>query len=355
MITRRKLLLGGLLVTGGVIAGDVRRIASADTERKVNGTTNGAITGEVNGAKFEAAVIGGGFAGLQAALTLGRACRKVVLFDNGKPRNDSGRPFHNFLGEDGVTQADFFRQVRLQLKNYDLTICGEKVTAVKKTDAGFELTTGDGTVVTSTKVLYAGGVKDELPAIKDIGKFWGKGVYFCPFCSGWEVRGQPLAVFGQGESVATAALTLTGWSKNIVLLDEGNSPIYAETQAKLKKHGIEHIELIKDKIEALSGDTELQSITLASGRVIRLAGLFLQPGEDFKNSILSQLGVHVSPFGLPILHNSGETSVPGFYIAGDASGKAFQAIGAAADGATVAYAVSRALILEAIQFYPALK
>ncbi len=328
LITRRKILLGGLLLTSGLLSSNYKKIARAREAK--------------SGESFEAAVVGGGFAGLQAALTLGRACRKVILFDSGKPRNAGAGPFHNFIGEDGVAQAKLFAQAKEQLSQYDITICTDRVESATKNGALFTLTTAGGLPITSKKVLIATGVKDSLPPIKGLSELWGKGVYHCPFCSGWEVRNKPLAVLGRGDGGANAALTLTGWSKDIVLLTIGEAQISPQRRLMLQ---MQKIEIIEEKVEAIEGSSTLEAILLAGGKKLKRDAIFLQPSENHASPLLTSLGVKFNGWGLPVLDPSGQTSVPGLYVAGDASGKPFQAIGAAADGATAAFALSRELIL----------
>jgi len=331
VISRRKVLLGGLLLSSGLLSSNFKKIARAREAK--------------SGESFEAAVVGGGFAGLQAALTLGRACRKVILFDSGKPRNAVPGSFHNFIGEDGMAQAKLFAQAKEQLNQYDITICNDRVEAATKDGAQFTLTTAGGLSITSKKLLIATGVKDSLPQIKGMSALWGKGVYYCPFCSGWEVRNKPLAVLGTGDGGANAALTLTGWSKDIVLLTGGEGQISPERSKLLKK---QKIDVIEDKIEALEGNSTLAAIVLVGGKKLKRDAIFLQPSENHASPLLTSLGAKLNSWGLPVLNFSGHTSVPGVYVAGDASGKPFQAIGAAADGATAAFAMSRALIFDGL-------
>jgi thioredoxin reductase len=332
VITRRKVLLGGLLLTGGLLSSNYKTIARARAAK--------------SGDNFEAAVVGGGFAGLQAALTLGRACRKVILFDSGKPRNAGSGAFHNFIGYDGVAQAKLFAQAKEQLSQYDITICNDRVEGATVKGALFSLTTAGGLSITSKKVLLATGLKDSLPQIKGMSTLWGKGVYYCPFCSGWEVRNKPLAVLGSGDGGANAALTLTGWSKDIVLLTGGEGQISPEKIKLLKK---QKIDVIEDKIEALEGNSNLTAVVLAGGKKLKRDAIFLQPIENHASPLLTSLGAKLNGWGLPVLNFSGHTSVSGLYVAGDASGKPFQAIGAAADGATAAFALSRALIFDGLE------
>ena len=366
MISRRKLLLGGLLLTGGLVAGNSKKIAGAKkarddrqsesahdgksakkSERKAASQSDRKVT---SGDTFEAAVIGGGFAGLQAALTLGRACRTVILFDSGAHRNNSNGPFHNFLGRDGANQADFFAEAREQLKQYDVTICKEKIVSAIRSNQNqnqnFTLKAESGIEISSSTILIATGVRDQLPQIKGISEFWGKGVYYCPFCNGWEVRDKLLAVLGKGDGGANAAIMLTGWSKKVVLLTNGEAGISPERSALLRDL---KIEVIADKITALEGKDVLETIVLVGDKKLHPAAVFIQPVENHDSPLLNSLAVRLNNWGLPALDPRGETSVKDVFVAGDASGKPFQAIGAAADGAAAAFAMSRSLIFDPLQ------
>jgi thioredoxin reductase len=341
MITRRKLLYSGLLLTGGLLTSNGKKIARAE-----NTTKNHALKEESSGENFDVAVVGGGVAGLQAALTLGRSCRKVIVFDSRAPRNTSNRPMHNFVGQDGVLQTQLLHDAREQLKEYDVTFSYDKVENASKIGDVFSVTTSAGLKITSKKVLMATGVKDDLPAINGLAALWGKSVLYCPYCSGWEVRGKALAVLGTGDSAAYAAMTLTGWSHDLLLLTNGASQLSEGRRLDLKKL---KIEVIENKIIALEGQSKLDAIVLDGHTKIKREALFIQPSENHHCVLLTALGAKQNQWGVPDLDARGQTSVPGLYVAGDASGKAFQAIGAAADGAAVAFAMNRTLIFEALQ------
>ena len=167
-------------------------------------------------------IVGAGPAGLSAALILGRCRRKVLVCDNGKPRNRVSKRVSGFLTRDGMPPAELRRVGREQLALYDsVEIRDITVVDARCRDYGFEVELEDGTRLTTRKLLLATGVIDDLPPIEGAEAFYGRGLHHCPYCDGWELRDQPLAVYGGGASAKGMALELTMWSRDLALCANG--------------------------------------------------------------------------------------------------------------------------------------
>ena len=184
-------------------------------------------------------IVGGGPAGLSAALILGRACRTVHLFDNGRPRNAPTRELHGFLTRDGVMPADLTARARTDLQKYDtVQLETAEVTDARRTNGGFEVTLDDGRRFQSRKLILATGVADNLPDVPGLRECYGRSVFHCPFCDGWELRGQTIAVYGSGRRGHGLALELLGWTADIILCTGGSAGLADDERAELGRNGI---------------------------------------------------------------------------------------------------------------------
>ncbi len=189
---------------------------------------------------WDVIIIGGGPAGLSAALTLGRCRRSVLVCDVGQTRNRSSRAMHCYLTRDGTSPSEFSRVAREQLRAYPTAEVREAlvVDAVRHEDA-FEVTLHNDAREIGRKLLLATGVVDHLPAIDGVEQFYGRSVHHCPYCDGWEWRDKPLGVYGRGEKGAGLALMLKQWSADIVLFTDGPGEISTKHAARLARDRIE--------------------------------------------------------------------------------------------------------------------
>lgn len=171
---------------------------------------------------MDAIVVGGGVAGLTAALFLGRSLRRVVVFDSGSPRNARSPGLHGLIGRDGVAPEALRRAAREELARYpSVELRQGKVRHCKRVRGGFEASLGDGPALRARKLLLATGVVDRPPLVEGVRELFGRGVFHCPYCDGWELRGQPLAAYGRGEAGLGLALELTAWSAGVTLCSDG--------------------------------------------------------------------------------------------------------------------------------------
>jgi thioredoxin reductase len=294
---------------------------------------------------FDVIIVGAGPAGLSAALVLGRCRRRVLICDAGQPRNAMSRGLHGFLTRDGIEPAEFLRIGREQLRQYETVELREtEVTDARRVAESFELTLADGERVSSRKLLLATGVVDDLPEIEGLADFYGTGVFHCPYCDGWEMRDQPLAVYGRGENGAGLAVELTLWSRNLVLCTDGPSQLSEVELERLAQH---KIPVREDRIASLQGTSGvLERIVFTSGETIELRGMFFSTGQRQGSDLPKKLGCEFTEQGCV---NTGEyeiTNVPGVYVAGDASRLVQFVIVAASEGSQAAVAINKELMQE---------
>ena len=291
---------------------------------------------------FDVIIVGAGPAGLSAALILGRCRRKVLVCDAGRPRNSASRALHGFLTRDGIEPAEFIRIGREQLRPYTtIQLRSAEVTHARQFDKGFEIKV-EGETVTGRKLLLATGVVDRLPDLEGLESFYGRSVFHCPYCDGWELRDQPIAIYGQEDRGAGLALELTGWSRDLVVCTDGPATISADERKQLEQL---NIPLREERISRLEGtDGQLERIVFESGEQILRRGMFFNTGQDQHCDLAANLGCDFTNRGAVRTGEYEMTNVPGLFVAGDASRAVQLIIVAAAEGAEAAFAINKALI-----------
>ena len=177
---------------------------------------------------YDAVIIGGGPAGLNAAQLLGRARRNVLLCDTGKPRNAASHAMHGFLSPDGFDPSELRRIGRSELEKYGIDIRDRGAVRISGSLDCFTVILDSGEKVEARRLLLAFGMKDQLPEIEGLRELWGRGVFPCPYCDGWEVKDEPLAALGNGAKALTFTFLLFKWSRNLILCTNGSSEIDAQ-------------------------------------------------------------------------------------------------------------------------------
>lgn len=295
--------------------------------------------------QYDAVVIGGGPAGLQAALMLGRACRKVLVCDVGDPRNAPARHTHGFLTRDGTAPLELLRLARADVAAYP-TVSVEHVEVVGASAIaeGFALTLQDGRIVTARGVILAAGVRDVLPSTPGFRELWGTGVFSCPYCHGYELRGQPLAVYGQDMYATHMVYVIKAWTSDVVLVTDGPCTLDDEALSKLYRNGIAVHAL---PIKALEGDGDgLRHIIFADGTRIARRGLLFKAPTEPRSNIGTLLGASFTPEGLPVyVDPANQTTVPRLYIVGDMGTAMPLLLGAATSGAMAGAGLSNGLAM----------
>jgi len=291
--------------------------------------------------QYDVIIVGGGPAGLSAATILGRARRRVVIFDDGKYRNEASRAVHGFLTRDGIHPAELRRIAREQLTRYDVEYRCLHINAARIVDAGFEVTLEDGSVLQSRKLLLATGVTDLIPDVEGMHRFYGAGVFHCPYCDGWELRDRPLAAFGR--SAAGLAASLKTWSDNVILCTDGPIALKPEEGQRLDRL---RIPVYRQKIARLEGGDALDQIVFTDGVVVPCRGIFFNTGQRQRCDLAATLGCAFTKKGAVRTGKLEGTNVRGLFVAGDASKDVQFAVVAAAEGAKAAIAINSALQLE---------
>ncbi len=291
-------------------------------------------------------VVGGSNAGLSAALTLGRARRKVLVIDREEPRNASARRAQNFFTRDGTPPAELRRIGRAQLQPYEVSFrIGEVEKAQRKGDM-FAVTLSDGSLMSARKLLLATGVVDDLPALPNLSAVWGKHVFTCPYCHGWEVKDTPLAVIGRGDMGYEYALLIYNWSHDLTLCSDGPAQLNEVQQSYLKALGVDIVETPLAGFD-LDQANKLQAITFVDGKRLTRHAAFMRPPARLRANLAMQLGCELSDDSTRIVVDDfGQTTVPGVYAAGDAVTPFHQVIGAASDGSKAAAMLNHAFIQE---------
>lgn len=294
---------------------------------------------------FDVVIVGAGPAGLSAALVLGRCRRRVLICDAGHPRNALSRGLHGYLTREGIEPAEFLRLGREQLRPYEtVKLRNVVVTDARRLADGFEIALSSGERLSSRKLLLATGVVDDLPEIDGLAAFYGSSVFHCPYCDGWELRDQTLAVYGRGENGAGLALELTLWSRDLVLCTDGPSQLSEEELQRLRRH---NIPIREDKIARLEGSNgTLKNIVFANGESLAVRGMFFSTGQRQGSDLPKKLGCELTEQGCVHTGDYEMTNVPGLYVAGDASRLVQFVIVAASEGAQAAVAINKELLQE---------
>ncbi|HSE62494.1 MAG TPA: NAD(P)/FAD-dependent oxidoreductase [Thermoanaerobaculia bacterium] len=289
---------------------------------------------------YDAVILGGGPAGLSAALILGRCRRRVLLCDAGRPRNAASKALHGFLTRDGFRPAELLRIGRREVAKYGVALVSGEARDARRTKAGFEVVLSTGRRLSSRMLLVATGVVDRLPEVKGLRALYGRRVFHCPYCDGWEVSDRPLAVYGRGRSGMGLSLSLKTWSRDVALLSDGPARLSRKDRARLARH---RISVHEKKIERLDGGAKGLDVVFADGDRLERGALFFSTGQDPCSEIPRRLGCRFTKKGAVKTDRLESTGIPGLYVAGDASKDVQLAIVAAAEGAKAAFAINRAL------------
>jgi thioredoxin reductase len=292
--------------------------------------------------ELECIIIGGGPAGLSAALVLGRCRRWVLVCDDGRYRNRRSRAVHCFLGHDGIDPAELLKRSREQLQRYDtVSFTGQTARSIGRYKKDFTVEFNSSSTVLAPTVLIASGVVDELPPIGGVEELFGRGVHVCPYCDGWEHRDAPLAVYGRGEKGASFARLLRQWTQDVVLCTDGEE-VSSETSITLEAQGIS---VLEKPIERLEGKNAcLENIRFKDGTSIPRRALFLTTGEHPRSPLLEGLGCTYDDKGGLACDPDGRTNISGVFVAGDVSRDVQLAIIAGAEGARAALAINKYLL-----------
>ncbi|MFC4101299.1 NAD(P)/FAD-dependent oxidoreductase [Paenibacillus xanthanilyticus] len=295
--------------------------------------------------QFDVAIIGGGPAGLSGALVLGRARRSVVVIDEGKARNRVTRETHGFLTRDGVSPSEFRAAAAEQMRQYpSVSLVQDAAVEISGADGAFRIVTASGDAYEAKKLLFAVGKKDRPLDIAGLADAYGRSAFVCPYCDGWELRDQPLAVIASGEGAMHMAKTLAGWTSRYVICTNGPDGLTDELREALAKRDIPLYDAPIERIESKEGMVE--QIVLQDGQRLACTGIFFAPALVSGSDLPQSLGCEMTEAGSLVINEFGGTSVPGVFGAGDAATIRYQAIMAASMGSIAAVGINMELLQE---------
>lgn len=294
---------------------------------------------------YEVLVVGAGPAGLSAALVLGRSRRRVLVCDSGRPRNAVTAAMHGFLSRDGLPPAELRRIGRDELARHpSVTVRDALVMEVARDGDAFVATLDGGDRVRARKLLLATGVVDELPAIPGLPGLYGRAVWHCPYCDGFEVADRPLAVYGKGPRATSELRALTQFSRDLVVCTDGDDGFGDGDRACIASIGAA---VRSERIVRLEARPGGLAIVFDAGPPLERAGLFFSTALHQRSKLAESLGCRFDDGGLIVTEANQASGAPGVYVAGDAARSVLLAIVAAGEGAEAAFAINRELLREA--------
>jgi thioredoxin reductase len=296
--------------------------------------------------EYDVVVIGGGAAGLSAALVLSRARRSVVVVDAGAPRNAPAAHMQGFLSRDGMPPRELLSVGREEIGGYGGRLIQGRINSVTSAANGFELTGPDVPALTARRLLITTGLRDELPQIEGLVERWGRDVLHCPYCHGHEVRDQPVGVLGGSPEAVQHAQLIRQWSADVVLFPDADL-LTADAREQLVARAVGVVDGRVRRV--VVEDDGLTGVELDDGRVIRRTAVFIRPRFVPNSDLLAGLGCSTDDRGWVAVDRVGATSVPGVWAAGNAVNPRAQVITAAGEGSASAIAINADLVEEDVR------
>jgi thioredoxin reductase len=284
--------------------------------------------------EYDVLVVGGGAAGLSAALVLARARRRVAVVDAGAPRNAPAAHLHGFLSRDGAAPRDLIAAGRAEVTGYGGHLVDDTVVAI---EPGFRVRLAGGSSLAARQILVTTGLRDELPDIPGVAERFGRDVLHCPYCHGYEVRDQPLGVVGSVHH----ALLVRQWSADVILFPH-TATVTPDDRERL---GARDIRVVEGKVARVVVESDrLRGVELDGGAVVPRAAVFVGPRFVPNSGLLTGLGCAADEDGWAVVDPAGRTSVPGVWAAGNAVDARAALITAAGAGSTAAMAINADLV-----------
>ncbi|WP_026705890.1 NAD(P)/FAD-dependent oxidoreductase [Flavobacterium soli] len=298
-----------------------------------------------NTANFDVIIIGGSYAGLSAAMALGRSLRKVLIIDAGNPCNKQTPHSHNFITQDGEQPAVIAAKAKAQVLKYDtVQFLEDKAISGERSKKGFTIKTGSGAKYSSKKLIFATGIKDIMPKIKGFAECWGISVIHCPYCHGYEFRSQKTAIMANGERAFHLASLVHNLTKKLIILTNGNANFDDTQLSKLNQNGIEIIETEITEMEHQNG--QIQNVVFKNGKKISLDALYAGIPFEQHTEIPVTLGCELTEQGYIKVDPFQKTSIKGIYACGDNSSMMRSVANAVYTGNMVGAMVNKELVEE---------
>jgi len=268
--------------------------------------------------EYQVVIVGGSYAGLSCALSLGRSLRSVLVIDSGTPCNRQTPHSHNFITQDGEKPEVIADKALKQIQQYKTVhFINDWVTDAQKIEKGFLLRTKSGRNLIAQKLVWATGLKDVMPNIPGFAECWGISVIHCPYCHGYEVRNQPTGILADGDHAYHYASLIRNWSKELVVLTNGKTSLSAEQIQAIKKSGIGIVE--KKIVEIVHDNGHVQEVVFDDRSTIALRVIYSRPAFEQQSNIPERLGCKTNEQGLLQVDPYQKTSEPNIYACGDNS------------------------------------
>jgi thioredoxin reductase len=294
---------------------------------------------------YDCVIIGGGPAGLNAALVLGRARKNVLVIDEGQPRNQVTRESHGFLTRDGIKPSEFRRIAIEQIRAYpSVDFVFDAAVSITGNDGDFHITTAQGERYQGKKVLFAIGKKDVPLDINGLVEVYGKSAFVCPYCDGWELRDQRLVLIVNGAKALHLAKMISGWTSRFTICTNGPDEMTAAEKEELKQHSVPIFDTAIHSI--VSNDGQVQHVELVDGTQLPCTGIFFGPKLLIGSDLPQTIGCMMTEAGTVVVDQFGKTNVAGIYSAGDAASEMYQVIAAASLGALAGMSINGELLME---------
>lgn len=331
-ITRRNFLLqGSALLASLAISQDLRSLSQEEMKEQLN---------------FEVIIVGGSYSGLAAGLALGRALRKVLIIDSGEPCNKQTPHSHNFLTHDGHTPSSIAAAALQEISKYQTVsyVTGLAIRS-RKIENGFEVALKSGETFTARKLVFATGIKDQMPAIEGFSSCWGISALHCPYCHGYEVKDQKTGILANGNAAFESGMLIANWTKQLRIFTNGKSTLTNIQVEKLRGHGIG---VVEDEIQSISHRNGIMDkVVLRNGKELDLKVIYSKRPFDQHCTLPENLGCELTDEGYLRINPFHRTTVDGIFACGDNVTRMRTVANAVAMGTTTGMMVNKELIEEA--------
>ena len=295
--------------------------------------------------QFEIIIIGGSYSGLAAGMALGRAMRKVLIIDSGKPCNRQTPHSHNFLSNDGKTPKEISGIAKEEVRAYGtVSFMDDTVTHAHRTSGGFKVQTQTGKTLSARKLIFATGIKDLIPHIPGLAQCWGISVLHCPYCHGYEVRYQKTGILANGDTAYELAALISNWTKDLTVYTNGESTLTSEQTAKLSKHDIEIVTKEIANLEHNNG--YLQNILFRDGSKSPVKAMYARLPFEQNSNVPQALGCELTNDGYLQIDAAYRATAEGIYACGDNTTRLRTVANSVSMGTTTGMMVNKELIEE---------
>jgi len=294
---------------------------------------------------FDVIIIGGSYAGLSAAMSLGRSLRAVLVIDGGKPCNRQTPHAHNFITHDGDRPSKIWQEAKRQVLQYESVRFHEGlVTEVQQLRRRFHVVTESGEQFSARKILFATGLFDQMPDLAGFSECWGISVLHCPYCHGYEVHSKTIGLLANGDQAFELCKLLFNWSTNLILFTHGKSMLSDEQVDKIRQHNIRIEEREIARLDHTDG--KIRNIVLLDGAEISVPAIFARPAFRQHSDIPERIGCELTEVGFIKTDLFARTTVPGVYAAGDNTTMMRSIANATASGSSAGAFINKELIDE---------